>query len=129
MKCEKCGNDYPSKYFFETETTCAECYYREHPEEKRAMKAGCFAVICLVFAGLSYLGLTTSDPTNPSPLAILVSVVTWIGALRAMSAPSSLLTIRLTIFSVAVPSLILLLALARVPDMRFSIGMGGFGLL
>lgn len=37
MRCVKCGNDYPSKYYFETETICKECYGKLNPEEKVAI--------------------------------------------------------------------------------------------
>lgn len=35
MKCEKCGNEYPSKYYFETETICKDCYSKMSEEEKQ----------------------------------------------------------------------------------------------
>ena len=34
MKCEKCGNEYPSDYYFKTETVCNECYDKLTPEEQ-----------------------------------------------------------------------------------------------
>ncbi len=34
MKCEKCGNDYPSQYYFATETICRECFAKMLPEEQ-----------------------------------------------------------------------------------------------
>ena len=39
MKCEKCGEDYPSKYYFKTETICNDCFEKLTSEEKsQAMK-------------------------------------------------------------------------------------------
>jgi len=34
MKCEKCGNEYPSRYYFETETICKDCFAKITDEEK-----------------------------------------------------------------------------------------------
>lgn len=34
MKCEKCGNDYNSRYYFATETICRECFSRMSPEQQ-----------------------------------------------------------------------------------------------
>lgn len=28
MRCEKCGRDFPSRYYFKTETICRECFDR-----------------------------------------------------------------------------------------------------
>lgn len=38
MKCERCGRDYPSGYYFATPTICRECYAKLSPEEQRAAK-------------------------------------------------------------------------------------------
>ncbi|UCE19593.1 MAG: YbjQ family protein [Gemmatimonadota bacterium] len=35
MKCEQCGKEYPSEYYFRTETVCNECYEKLTPEEKQ----------------------------------------------------------------------------------------------
>jgi len=35
MKCKKCGEEYPSKYYFKTRSVCIKCYDRMNPEEKR----------------------------------------------------------------------------------------------
>jgi uncharacterized RDD family membrane protein YckC len=35
MKCEKCGNEYPSQYYFETPTVCKECFKNMSEEEKQ----------------------------------------------------------------------------------------------
>jgi uncharacterized protein YbjQ (UPF0145 family) len=35
MKCEKCGREYPSQYYFETETVCTECYKKLTSEEQQ----------------------------------------------------------------------------------------------
>ncbi len=35
MKCEKCGNEYTSMYYFATETICKDCYTRMSEEEKQ----------------------------------------------------------------------------------------------
>jgi uncharacterized protein YbjQ (UPF0145 family) len=35
MKCEKCGKEYPSKYYFKTETVCNQCYDASTPEEQQ----------------------------------------------------------------------------------------------
>jgi len=34
MKCEKCGQDFPSDYYFETNTICKSCFENLSPEEK-----------------------------------------------------------------------------------------------
>ncbi len=34
MKCEKCGNDYPSYYYFATEKICKECFAKMPIEEQ-----------------------------------------------------------------------------------------------
>ena len=38
MKCEKCGNEYPSQYYFATDTICRECYEKMSPAEKDEVK-------------------------------------------------------------------------------------------
>ena len=38
MKCERCGRDYPSGYYFATSTVCRDCYAKLSPEEQRAAK-------------------------------------------------------------------------------------------
>ena len=35
MKCEKCGKEYPSKYYFKTETVCNQCYDASTLEEQQ----------------------------------------------------------------------------------------------
>ena len=35
MKCEKCGNDYPSEYYFKTDTVCVECYKKLTSEDQQ----------------------------------------------------------------------------------------------
>ncbi|MBM2815911.1 MAG: hypothetical protein HW421_2673 [Ignavibacteria bacterium] len=37
MKCEKCGNEYPSQYFFTTPTICTECFKRLPVEEQQRL--------------------------------------------------------------------------------------------
>ena len=34
MICKKCGKQYPSNYYFKTETICSECYKKLSPEEQ-----------------------------------------------------------------------------------------------
>ena len=34
MRCEKCGNDYPSIYHFKTENICTGCFNKLSPEEQ-----------------------------------------------------------------------------------------------
>ncbi len=36
MKCERCGREYPSRYYFRTKTICTECFKKMNPEEQRA---------------------------------------------------------------------------------------------
>ena len=38
MKCEKCGMDYPSQYWFSTSSICTECYKNLPTEEKRKLE-------------------------------------------------------------------------------------------
>lgn len=35
MKCEKCGNEYPSQYFFVTHNLCKNCFEKMSPEEQQ----------------------------------------------------------------------------------------------
>ncbi len=38
MRCEKCGNDYPSHYYFKAESVCRECFDKMTPEEQAEAK-------------------------------------------------------------------------------------------
>ncbi len=38
MKCEKCGKEYPSKYYFETDTVCINCFQRLSIDEQAEVK-------------------------------------------------------------------------------------------
>lgn len=38
MKCERCGNEYPSEYYFKTKTICRECFDKLAPEEQQRVK-------------------------------------------------------------------------------------------
>jgi uncharacterized protein YbjQ (UPF0145 family) len=35
MRCEKCGREYPSRYYFKTKTICTECFGRLSPAERK----------------------------------------------------------------------------------------------
>jgi uncharacterized protein YbjQ (UPF0145 family) len=35
MQCEKCGKEYPSKYYFKTDTVCLECFNKLNDEERQ----------------------------------------------------------------------------------------------
>ena len=35
MKCERCGRDFPSYYYFKTDSICRECYAKMNPEEQK----------------------------------------------------------------------------------------------
>jgi uncharacterized protein YbjQ (UPF0145 family) len=35
MRCKKCGKDFPSIYYFKTDTICIECFKTLSPEEKQ----------------------------------------------------------------------------------------------
>lgn len=35
MKCVKCGNDFPSIYYFKTDTVCVECFKKLTAEEQQ----------------------------------------------------------------------------------------------
>lgn len=35
MKCERCGKEYPSRYYFRTRTICHTCFGQLTPEEKK----------------------------------------------------------------------------------------------
>ncbi len=37
MKCEKCGNEYPTPYYFQTQTICRECFNKMTPEEQQSL--------------------------------------------------------------------------------------------
>jgi uncharacterized protein YbjQ (UPF0145 family) len=36
MRCAQCGKEYPSEYYFKTDTTCLDCYGKMNPEEQRS---------------------------------------------------------------------------------------------
>lgn len=36
MKCEKCGQNYPSIYYFKTDTICLDCYSKMTSQEQQA---------------------------------------------------------------------------------------------
>lgn len=36
MKCEKCGKDYPSRYYFKANSVCSECFEKLSDEEKKS---------------------------------------------------------------------------------------------
>lgn len=38
MKCEKCGKEYPSHYYFKTDQICTECFEKLDDEEKKEAK-------------------------------------------------------------------------------------------
>ena len=35
MRCAQCGNEYPSEYYFKTDTVCLDCYGKMSPEEQK----------------------------------------------------------------------------------------------
>lgn len=38
MRCKRCGQEYPSKYYFVTESICQECFEKlDHQEKKRIL--------------------------------------------------------------------------------------------
>jgi len=36
MKCERCGKEFPSEYYFKTDTVCLECFGAMSAEERRS---------------------------------------------------------------------------------------------
>ena len=38
MKCERCGREFPSQYYFATDSVCTECYGKLSPAEQLAAK-------------------------------------------------------------------------------------------
>lgn len=38
MKCKKCSNDFPSRYYFSTPQICNDCFKKLPPEEQEALK-------------------------------------------------------------------------------------------
>jgi uncharacterized protein YbjQ (UPF0145 family) len=38
MRCEKCGGEFPSKYYFKTGSVCIQCYEKMSPEEKKSAR-------------------------------------------------------------------------------------------
>jgi uncharacterized protein YbjQ (UPF0145 family) len=38
MTCERCGRDFPSQYYFATDSVCTECYGKLSPAEQLAAK-------------------------------------------------------------------------------------------
>jgi uncharacterized RDD family membrane protein YckC len=39
MKCEKCGNEYPTPYYFQTQTVCRDCFNKMTPEEQQSLSS------------------------------------------------------------------------------------------
>lgn len=39
MKCQKCGIEYPSRYYFKTRDICTKCYDQMSPEEQKVALA------------------------------------------------------------------------------------------
>ena len=37
MRCEQCGTDYPSEYYFRTRSICNQCYDKLSPEERKSV--------------------------------------------------------------------------------------------
>ena len=37
MRCQRCGIDYPSEYYFKTRSICNDCYEKMSPEERKAV--------------------------------------------------------------------------------------------
>jgi len=35
MRCARCGREYPSEYYFKTETVCLDCFGRMSPDERK----------------------------------------------------------------------------------------------
>ncbi len=35
MRCERCGQEYPSEYYFKTETVCLDCFGKMSPEDQK----------------------------------------------------------------------------------------------
>lgn len=38
MKCDHCGKDFPSQYYFATKSVCRECFSKMTPDEKRVAR-------------------------------------------------------------------------------------------
>lgn len=38
MRCERCGKDFPSQYYFATDNICTDCYAKLSPQEQFAAK-------------------------------------------------------------------------------------------
>lgn len=38
LKCEGCKQEFPSEYYFKTDTICVECFYKLNPEEQKMAK-------------------------------------------------------------------------------------------
>ena len=36
MKCEKCGQEYPSVYYFKTDKICIDCFNKMSPEDQKS---------------------------------------------------------------------------------------------
>jgi uncharacterized protein YbjQ (UPF0145 family) len=37
MKCEKCGQEFPSVYYFKTDTICLDCFNKMNPEDQQSV--------------------------------------------------------------------------------------------
>lgn len=35
MRCERCGNDYPSRYYFRTKKICEKCFQKMSPDDQK----------------------------------------------------------------------------------------------
>jgi hypothetical protein len=36
MRCERCGKEYPSEYYFKTDTVCLDCFGAMSSKEQRS---------------------------------------------------------------------------------------------
>jgi uncharacterized protein YbjQ (UPF0145 family) len=56
MECERCGNEYPSDYYFKTDTVCLTCFEGLAEEEKEKTKFDCLMKHPMTTTGFQFEG-------------------------------------------------------------------------
>jgi uncharacterized protein YbjQ (UPF0145 family) len=56
MKCEKCGEDFPSRFYFRTESVCSSCFERLDPAGRKEALMADAKVHCLTTTAFSIDG-------------------------------------------------------------------------
>lgn len=131
--CEDCGvalsmrND----YVFQGRHLCRACLDKADPPKKAntpttSGSGRCLvAMIMLIIAGILFLGLTTADPTNPSPLSVAFALYVIIVGIISGSPKRSNRSMLLLLVMYFLIILLLLLAGMRVMRIGVFSVLGG----